>query len=139
MAHIRYSPPSLFTGLLSCLLHILFRDCRTIHEFLHFQTPITAVSNRFTLLYLHAGNARWRSDDSYKTLHSRQMTFPTPLFGHVGRGPFVDVYEPAEDSFLLLDALEQDADRLQHLRYLFIPQAFSTQMAGHSRYQSSFH
>ncbi|XP_039713645.1 methyltransferase HEMK2 [Pteropus medius] len=32
--------------------------------------------------------------------------FPTPLHGHVGRGAFSDVYEPAEDTFLLLDALE---------------------------------
>lgn len=32
--------------------------------------------------------------------------FPTPLHGHVGRGTFSDVYEPAEDTFLLLDALE---------------------------------
>ncbi|XP_012670898.1 methyltransferase N6AMT1 [Clupea harengus] len=44
------------------------------------------------------------------------MMYPTPLFGHVGRPPFADVYEPAEDSFLLLDALEQDVDRLQRLR-----------------------
>uniref|UniRef100_A0A8D0FE58 Methyltransferase HEMK2 n=1 Tax=Strix occidentalis caurina TaxID=311401 RepID=A0A8D0FE58_STROC len=35
---------------------------------------------------------------------------PTPRYEHVGaRGPFRDVYEPAEDTFLLLDALEQDA------------------------------
>ncbi|XP_063073993.1 methyltransferase N6AMT1 [Engraulis encrasicolus] len=47
------------------------------------------------------------------------MTYPTPLFGHVGRGPFADVYEPAEDSFLLLDALEKDAERLQRLRPTF--------------------
>ncbi|XP_029804173.1 methyltransferase N6AMT1-like isoform X1 [Suricata suricatta] len=31
---------------------------------------------------------------------------PTPLHGHVGRGAFRNVYEPAEDTFLLLDALE---------------------------------
>uniref|UniRef100_A0A8C0TE40 Methyltransferase HEMK2 n=1 Tax=Canis lupus familiaris TaxID=9615 RepID=A0A8C0TE40_CANLF len=38
--------------------------------------------------------------------------FPTPLHGHVGRGPFSDVYEPAEDTFLLLDALEAAAAEL---------------------------
>ncbi|XP_048202318.1 methyltransferase N6AMT1 [Perognathus longimembris pacificus] len=38
--------------------------------------------------------------------------FPTPLYGHVGRGIFSDVYEPAEDTFLLLDALEAAADEL---------------------------
>ncbi|KAM5280940.1 methyltransferase N6AMT1 [Ctenodactylus gundi] len=38
--------------------------------------------------------------------------FPTPLFGHVGRGAFSDVYEPAEDTFLLLDALEAAAAEL---------------------------
>uniref|UniRef100_A0A672FU09 Methyltransferase HEMK2 n=1 Tax=Salarias fasciatus TaxID=181472 RepID=A0A672FU09_SALFA len=37
---------------------------------------------------------------------------PTPLYSHAGRGDFRDVYEPAEDSFLLMDALEQDAARL---------------------------
>ncbi|XP_054244023.1 methyltransferase N6AMT1 [Indicator indicator] len=39
---------------------------------------------------------------------------PTPRYEHVGpHGPFGDVYEPAEDTFLLLDALEQDAERLR--------------------------
>ncbi|KPP60420.1 hypothetical protein Z043_121585 [Scleropages formosus] len=42
--------------------------------------------------------------------------FPTPEYFHAGRGPFVNVYEPAEDSFLLMDALERDADRLQKMR-----------------------
>ncbi|XP_064922092.1 methyltransferase N6AMT1 isoform X3 [Columba livia] len=42
---------------------------------------------------------------------------PTPRYDHVGPdGPFGDVYEPAEDTFLLLDALEQDADRLREAR-----------------------
>ncbi|NWY51103.1 HEMK2 methyltransferase, partial [Chionis minor] len=41
-------------------------------------------------------------------------TFPTPRYGHVGpEGPFGDVYEPAEDTFLLLDALERDAAPLR--------------------------
>ncbi|NWH75738.1 HEMK2 methyltransferase, partial [Piaya cayana] len=42
---------------------------------------------------------------------------PTPRFEHVGpHGPFRDVYEPAEDTFLLLDALEQDAAGLREAR-----------------------
>ncbi|XP_058517712.1 methyltransferase N6AMT1 [Ochotona princeps] len=39
-------------------------------------------------------------------------SLPTPLHGHVGRGAFRDVYEPAEDTFLLLDVLEAAAAEL---------------------------
>lgn len=42
--------------------------------------------------------------------------YPTPVYAHAGRGDFRDVYEPAEDSFLLIDALEKDAERLQEMR-----------------------
>ncbi|XP_059542249.1 methyltransferase N6AMT1 isoform X1 [Myotis daubentonii] len=37
---------------------------------------------------------------------------PTPAHGHAGRGAFRDVYAPAEDTFLLLDALEAAAAEL---------------------------
>ncbi|KAL4697409.1 hypothetical protein H8959_003107 [Pygathrix nigripes] len=34
------------------------------------------------------------------------QSFPTPLHGHVGGSAFSDVYEPTEDAFLLLDAIQ---------------------------------
>lgn len=40
---------------------------------------------------------------------------PTPDVGHVTRLPYLNhVYEPAEDTFALLDALEQDADIIRN-------------------------
>nr|XP_021532994.1 hemK methyltransferase family member 2 isoform X2 [Aotus nancymaae] len=40
------------------------------------------------------------------------LSFPTPLHGHVGHGAFSDMYEPAEDTLLLLDMLEAAAAEL---------------------------
>lgn len=39
--------------------------------------------------------------------------FPTPQHSHVGRGAFTEVYDPAEDTFLLIDALEKEAEELR--------------------------
>ena len=46
-----------------------------------------------------------------------RSSYPTPMYSHAGRGQFKEVYEPAEDSFLFIDALEQDAEELRKLRW----------------------
>lgn len=38
---------------------------------------------------------------------------PTPSLSHLSKEDFARVYEPAEDTFILLDALEADAERLR--------------------------
>ncbi|EGG13062.1 uncharacterized protein MELLADRAFT_32299 [Melampsora larici-populina 98AG31] len=43
---------------------------------------------------------------------------PTPDLSHISRKDYDDVYEPAEDTFILLDALEADLDFLKALKPL---------------------
>ena len=40
----------------------------------------------------------------------------TPNFSHITKEDFEHIYEPAEDTFLLLDALEKDIQILQDLK-----------------------
>lgn len=46
------------------------------------------------------------------------MSFPTPSFSHLNQEDYQNVYEPAEDTFLMMDALEKDAGSLKERRPL---------------------
>ena len=46
-----------------------------------------------------------------------EMSFPTPSFAHLKKTDYDNIYEPAEDTFLMMDALEKDAEFLRGQRY----------------------
>ncbi|CAH3166598.1 unnamed protein product [Porites lobata] len=46
------------------------------------------------------------------------MSFPTPSFAHLKKTDYDNIYEPAEDTFLMMDALEKDAEFLKEQRPL---------------------
>lgn len=45
-----------------------------------------------------------------------QGMHPTPDISHITTEDYKDVYEPSEDSFLFMDALEKDANLIKKLK-----------------------
>lgn len=46
--------------------------------------------------------------------------FATPDFSHIGDREFCEVYEPAEDSFLFLNSLEDEFHYLETIKYVML-------------------
>lgn len=61
---------------------------------------------------------RYRSS-LLKTLTSMSTSYPTPVYPHLSSPAYRDVYEPAEDSFLFMDALEKEAGFLKQLKWVY--------------------
>ena len=45
---------------------------------------------------------------------------PTPNLSHATQKDYNEVYEPAEDTFLLMDALEKDHKFIRSLEYVIL-------------------
>lgn len=60
---------------------------------------------------------KWSSAPKTKTM---EFSHPTPLFPHIKHQAYRDVYEPAEDSFLFMDALELETSFINQLKYTFV-------------------
>ena len=43
-------------------------------------------------------------------------SFATPTYKHLSAADFERIYEPAEDSFLLMDALEKECDLIRKIK-----------------------